>query len=53
MSLKDDKKSKIAVFFLFLVVIVFIGSCFYILNIFCECISQETIESLTSYWGIG
>ena len=52
MSLKDDKKSKIAIFLLFLVVIIFIGFGFYILDMFCECISQETIESLTSYWGI-
>ncbi len=51
MSSNDDKKRKMVIFFLVLMVVIFLALGFYILNIFCECISQETIKSLTNHYG--
>lgn len=42
----NNKISILSMILLMILVIVMLGLSFYVLNLFCECVSQETIDSL-------
>jgi len=42
----NNKISVLGMILLMMLIIVMFGLSFYVLNLFCECISQETVESL-------
>ena len=50
MKTNNDKTSLTGVILLILMVLVLFALGFYVLNLFCECISQETVESLINQY---
>ena len=46
MRTNNNKISVLGMILLIILVIVILGLGFYVLNLFCECISQETVDSL-------
>lgn len=46
MKTNNDKTSVTGMILLVVLTIVMFGIGFYVLNLFCECISEETVESL-------
>ena len=46
MRTNNNKISVLGMILLIILVIVILGLGFYVLNLFCECISQETVDNL-------